>query len=34
MLEPDTTTHEVLMMYLVWFVFILALVIFLMKKRS
>jgi hypothetical protein len=34
MLDTDTTTHEVLLMYLGWFVFILALVIFLMKRRS
>jgi len=34
MLDTDTTTREVLLMYLCWFVFILALVIFMMKKRS
>jgi hypothetical protein len=34
MLDTDTTTHQVLAMYLAWFVFILAVVIFLLKKRS
>lgn len=34
MLDTDTTTHEVLAMYAVWFVFIFALVIYLMKGRS
>ena len=33
MLDTDTTTHEVLLMYAVWFVFIAAVVIFLMKRR-
>jgi hypothetical protein len=34
MLDTDTTTREVLTMYAVWFVFILAVVIILMKRRS
>jgi hypothetical protein len=34
MLEPDTTTSEVLWMYLGWFVFVFALVYFMMKKNS
>lgn len=34
MLDTDTTTHEVLAMYAVWFVFFAAVVIFLMKRRS
>jgi len=34
MLEPDTTTSEVLWMYLGWFVAIFVLVYFLMKKNS
>ena len=34
MLEPDTTTSEVVLMYLGWFVIIFGLVYFLMKKNS
>jgi len=34
MLEPDTTTGEVLLMYLGWFVCIFTLVYILMKKNS
>jgi hypothetical protein len=33
-LEPDTTTKEVLAMYAVWIVFIVALLMFLYKKNS
>jgi hypothetical protein len=34
MLEPDTTTAEVLMMYLGWFAGIFTLAIILIKKNS
>jgi hypothetical protein len=34
MLEPDTTSTEVLLMYLGWFVGIFTLAIVLMKKNS